>query len=178
MTPTSPCRRWLIARLALASTATLWVILYAPALILPALLTLISPLAAHLDPTRARAWLETHTFTLSALLVASLDPLLVALGAAALPTSTLALFTTPAPRPPHLSPLLRATLAAALSLVLALIITQAPSAALAAPLAAFLSTRPLAALGEVFRALALHHGPVDPLLAWRPITSPTPGGGA
>lgn len=178
MTPAQPtrtvCQRWLAARITFASTAILWVILVDPSAIAPTLLTFPLAFAAALDRARSRAWLDSHTFVLSALLLTLPTTLLAIVGAAALPNAALALFAS-GPTPP-ISPLARAILAAtATALTLALLSTPAQAYAPAVALAAFASIRPLAALGEVFRALGLHRGPVDPLLAWRPLTSPHGG---
>lgn len=170
----SPCQRWLFARLAFALSATLWVVLFDPSAVIPALLTLTLALGAALDRHRSRAWLDSHGFVLSALMLTMPSPFLAALGAAALPNTALALFAPGSTsRPSRLRPRLRALLVAlATALALALLSTPATAYALALPLAVFLSTRPLAALGEVFRALGLYRGPVDPLLAWRPLAPP------
>lgn len=170
----SLCQRWLAARLAFAIAATLWVVLFDARAALPALLTLPLALGAALDRERSRAWLDSHGFVLAALALTLPTPFLTALGAAALPNAALALFApSPSSRPSRPGPWLRALLVAcATALTLALLSTPASAYALAVPLAAFLSTRPLAALGEVFRALGLHRGPVDPLLAWRPLAPP------
>lgn len=158
------CPRWRLTRLAFAALATLWVTLVAPAFALPSALTLTLVAAATLDPARTRPWLDSHAFVLGALMVASSEPLLVVLGAATLPMTAIALFALPIrPRPR----VVFVALAAA-----ALTFPALSLAPYAAPLAAFFSLRPLAALGEVLRALGLHRGPVDPLLAWHPLRPP------
>lgn len=171
---TSPCHRWLVARLAFALTATFWVVLLDPRAVLAALPTLLLALVAALDRHRSRAWLDSHAFALSALMLTLSPPLLTSLGAAALPNAALALFAPLSSK--RLGPWSRAGLVAlAAALCLSLLSPPAFAYALAVPLAAFASTRPLAALGEVFRALGFHRGPVDPLLAWCPLTSPHGG---
>ena len=172
------CRRWLAGRLLFAALATLWLVLFDPRALVPALLTLPLALGAALDRSRARAWLDSHIFALSALTLALPSSFLVALGAATLPSAAFALF---APRLlTRLGPVARALFAVALAAALSLTLSPAPidTSVVAVGLAAFFSTRPLAALGEVFRALGLHRGPVDPLLAWRPLGPRSQGGPA
>lgn len=158
------CPRWRLTRLAFAALATLWVILVAPVLALPSALTLILIAVAALDPIRTRPWLDSHAFVLAALMLASRSPVLVVLGASTLPMAALALFGLPL-RPRDRVPF--ATIAAA-----ALTLPDFSLAPFAALLGAFFSLRPLAALGEVLRALGLHRGPVDPLLTWSPLRPP------
>lgn len=181
MTPL--CTRWLGARLGLALTATLWAASLAPdrwlALGVAGLgLALVAALdlrlaSAVVRPERARAWFDAHTLIVAMLLWLARAPLLVSLGAALLPNAAVALFVPARLALPHLA---RAPLTAALAAVLASATAGLAAAPLAAALAAFLSLRPLAALGESLRALALHRGPPDPLLTWRPLRPLTPGG--
>ena len=158
------CPRWRLTRLAFAAIATIWVTLVAPAFALSSALTLTLIAAAALDPTRTRPWLDSHAFVLAALMLASRSPLLVVLGAATLPMAAIALFALP------LRPRARLVLATAAAALLTLPdLSLAPYAAL---LGAYSSLPPLAALGEVLRALGLHRGPADPLLAWSPLRPP------
>jgi hypothetical protein len=169
------CQRWLAARLLLAVVATVWLALFDPRALVPAVLTLPLALGAALDRPRSRAWLDSHAFALSALTLSLPSPFLITLGAAFLPSTALSLF---APRLlTRLGPVPRALTAMVLAATLALTLSPAPiaSSGVAVGLAAFFSLRPLAALGEVLRALGLHHGPADPLLAWRPLGPSVPG---
>lgn len=164
----SSCPRWRMARTIGALLVLVWVVLVDPQLLVPALASAALLPAALLDPARARAWLDSHAFVLSTVLVLSASPLTAVLGAAMCPVTALSLFL-----PTRLAPWHRcAVVSGTAALLIGWTHTDLDLVVLASMFAAFLSTRPLAALGEVLRELGLHNGPRDPMLAWSPLRPP------
>jgi len=172
-----PCRRWLGTRLALLLAHTLWAIALVPTA-LPVAAPLFVFTAAllyndrHRAADRLSAWLSASTLTLATLqLMLSTSPLVVGLGAAVFASSSVALFLAHQPRVALAAlPFLALTTAGLASLTI-----SAVAIAYAVPLALFAMLRPVSALGRLFFALGLHHGPADPLLLWDPLNASRPG---